>query len=202
MTGEKDSNMNLVRTIRIWYKKHFPLIARRIIRWIITIFLAIVGDFALLYLLSILTTLNLIDWKTVVSFLAVEVLAAVVARLIGIGQESDDEIRYRKLRLASFRERLVPRYGHLEIVCLRGEEDEYPEYPHSQYYVINVCYVTAYWVNRDLCELMQEGVIRRRVFREAVELTDYLAKNKITVEKRYPEGDELQMPPPPEITPV
>jgi hypothetical protein len=184
--------MNLRRALRIWYRRR-PRIVQQIAYWAFLTVSAIAGDIALLNLLSILTSLKLIDWNTVISFLAVEVLAAVVARLLGIGQESEEEKRYRRLRLAALIGGLVPRYWHLQVLCLKGEENEYPEYPKSQYYILNTRTKFAYWADPFLCDLMQENAIKRQILPCSSQLTDHLEKNKIKLEKRYSEGDELQV---------
>jgi hypothetical protein len=184
--------MSLLRTLRIWYRRNLPEWFRGIFFWGVLIFFAIVGDIALLYILAILTASNLIEWKTVISFLAVEVLAAVVARMLGIGKESYEETLYRRLRLEEFKARMLPRYAHLEVVLLKGEEEEYPEYPKSTYYIINIETRTAYWVRELYCTMMQDEIIRRRVFPDARSLMDYLREVNVKVEQRLAESIELQ----------
>jgi hypothetical protein len=190
--------MNLARALRIWYKRNFPQWLRGIIYWVVLIFFAIVGDVALLYFLTILTAFNLIDWKTVISFLAVEVLAVVLARMMGIGRESDEEALYRGLRLEELKAAMLPRYAHLEVVCLKGEEEEYPEYPKSQYYIINREKRSAYWVSPLYCSLMQDEIIKHRIFPNVSSLMDYLTELKLKVEPRMAESFELESLPKPE----
>jgi hypothetical protein len=189
---ESAMNMNPARTLRILYRR-LPRILQFIIHWGVLIVLATIGDYTLLYILSILTSLKLIEWSTVISFLAVEVLAVVIARLLGIGQESEEEKKYRRLRLAALMGGLVPRYEHLLVLCLKGEEKEYPEYPKSQYYVLNTRTKIAYWADLFLCDLMQETAMKRQVFSCASQLAEYLERSEVKLEKRYPEGDELQI---------
>jgi hypothetical protein len=189
--------MNLTRAFRIWRKKHISPLLRRIIYWVVLLALAIVGELALLYFLTALTAVNLIDWKTVTSFLAVEVLAAVVARMLGLGKESDEETRYRRMRLAQLTNDMVPHYAHLEVVCLKDEEEEYPEYPKSQYYIRNSDRHTAHWVPPTYCGLMQDGIIKCQIFPNARSLLDYLEQRKVFLLHKYPEGYELEPSPSP-----
>lgn len=128
----------------------------------------------------------------------VELLAAIVARMLGVGRESPEETSYRRLQLASLREELVPKYGHLEIVCLKGEDEEYPEYPKSKYYVVNTDTLLAYRADNFLCDLMREGVIRREIFDNITSLESYLTKKTYVPQNRYHEGDELLALPTPQ----
>jgi hypothetical protein len=195
--------MSLTRTVRIWYKRNFSPSVRNIIYQATILGLIVTVEIFLIFIAATLTSLRLIDWTIVVSFFVVELLAAIVARMLGVGRESEEEASYRRLHLASLKEGLVPKYGHLEIVCLKGEDEEYPEYPKSVYYVINSDKQCAYWADRFLCDLMREGVMRREIFGNSTLLEAYLAKGGYTIEKRYPERDELQeMPPLPDVTPI
>jgi hypothetical protein len=184
--------MDIARALRIWYRKRLSSTVRLLIYRVTVLALIIIAEIALIFIAADLTSLKLIDWTIVISFFAVELLAVIVARMLGVGKEPEDEVSYRKLQLASLRESLMPKYGHLEIVCLRGEDEEYPEYPKSVYYVINSGTLSAYWSDRFLCDLMQDGVIKHQVFDDAASLEKHLAKIKVTPKKRYPEGDELQ----------
>jgi hypothetical protein len=82
----------------------------------------------------------------------------------------------------------------LEIVCLRGEEDEYPEYPKSLYYIINLESGRAFWVDSTYCDLARDKIITRKIFSTSEALKQYLAKGTVNIilENRYAQGVELQ----------
>jgi len=189
--GANIRNMNIRRWVRRNYRR-IPKIIRRALKLIAAVVFAIGFDIGLLYFLGVLTSLNLIDWKTVFSFLAVEVLAVVIARLMGVGQESESEKRYRRLRMAAAKARLVPQYTHLTALYVKNEESE-PEYPESQYFVVNAESSTGYWAAPYIYDLVEEGVIARHTFDNESKLRQFLNDNKITISPRYPVGDELRL---------
>jgi hypothetical protein len=189
--GANIATMNLRRLVRRGYRR-IPKIIRRALKLIATVAFAIGFDIGLLYFLGVLTSLNLIDWKTVFSFLAVEVLAVVIARLMGVGQESESEKRYRRLRMAAAKARLVPQYAHLTAPYVKNEESE-PEYPESQYFIVNAESSTGYWAAPHIYDLVEEGVILRHTFDNESKLRQFLNDNKITISPRYPIADELRL---------
>src|SRR4030067_146151 len=68
--------------------RNLPKLGRWVIRWIGILLAAIVFDYFLVVLLASLTSINVIDWRTVVSLVMVEVFAVVFAKLVGIGEPS------------------------------------------------------------------------------------------------------------------
>jgi hypothetical protein len=183
--------MNIGKKVRRNYRR-IPEIVRRIFKAFAILAFAVVFDVGLLYFLGVLTSLNLIDWKTVFSFLAVEVLAAVIARLMGVGQEPESVQRYRRMRMAAAKAQLVPRYAHLQALHMRAEESE-PEYPESQYFIVNTETSTGYWAAPYIYDLVEEGVISAAKFDNESKLREYLNTSKITIANRYPVDDELQL---------
>jgi hypothetical protein len=175
--------------------RQIPRPIRLVLRWLVIIAAAIVGDFALLFFLSALTSAHLIDWTTVISFLAVELLAAVIAKLLGIGEESEGQRSYRTLRMAALKDQLLLRYAHLHVVCLKDEDEEAPpEYPESNYYVVNVLTGIGYWAFIYIYDLVEQGVITFTEFKSSSELQEWLKESKVRIESKYPLFNELGLP--------
>jgi hypothetical protein len=172
------------------YRKHVPKWVRIGLRTLAILPLAFAVDVGFIYLVASLTQLKLINWETVISFGAVEVLAVALAKILKIGEESEEEKRYRNLRSAVLRLQLVPLYGRLLVVRTKFEETA-PEYPESEYYVINTRTKIAYWADYEFDALVKEGILKEEVFEDGAKLKATLNERHIKIEPRYSEGNEL-----------
>lgn len=116
-------------------------------------------------------------------------LAAVIAKLLGVGQESEAEEQYRSLRAAATKAGLIPRFSHLETHYVKDEKEL--SYPENKYYVVNTRTKKAYWVPQYISDLDTGGVIQSAEHQTARQLKKYLKKNEITLFNTYPKGNEL-----------
>jgi hypothetical protein len=172
------------------YRKTVPRRLRHAIIFAIQLVVLLFFAIAVLILVEQLTLVHILNWETIVSFGAVELLALALGKLFGIGEESEEQKRYRRLRLASMRMMLVPRYGHLLVVRTEVEETM-PEYPESQYFVVNRDTKFAYRADPFIYDLVQDGIIAEQIYKTDTELQAYLDKNGYKLNPRLPEGSEL-----------
>jgi hypothetical protein len=186
--------MNMKELKRSFLRKYrrLPKLLRTLVYWAFFILVAGIGDYFLIYILASLTSQKLIDWRTVLSFLVVEVLAAVIAKLLKVGQESDSEQRYQRILMASSKAQLVPQFAHLQALYLESEEFGI-EYPDSQSRIVNTKTKIGYWVPSYIDDLVQEEIIQVIKFKEKAKLEEYLKNNNITTALHYPRDDELDI---------
>lgn len=153
--------------------------------------IAIAIDYAILYALAFLTNLNLIDWRTVLSFLIAEMLLALLLKLFGFGEESEEAKRYRELRMAITKAKLSSKFGHLEIHYVKDRKELL--YPNESRFVVNTKTSKAYWIPKYLTTLDNEEIINDVEHKSETILKEHMKENKITSFNRYPKGDELSL---------
>ena len=171
------------------YRKYrrMPKLARQIIKSIVFVVLATIADFLLLYILTVLTAANLIDWKVVVSFLVVEMLAAVFAKLFRIGGPSETEEKNQKIALSISR----AQFSHLLVLSLENEGYN-TDYPNSHYRVVNTKTRICYWMPTYLEPLVEEENVLNEIKLDNEEkLERYLKENKLRDANEFPDSSEL-----------
>jgi hypothetical protein len=162
------------------------------LRTAVILLVALAGEIVLFYFLSILTSSNLLNGQIVVSFGVVEVIAVALAKLLHIGEESDEEKEFRRLRMLSLAIDLSLRFTHLEILFPKDEEPNTP-YPESQYYVLNSITRIGYWVPPHIYDLYNHKIVHGVQFNDFRELREYAEQHQIKLESRFPWEDELSL---------
>jgi hypothetical protein len=171
-----------------FYRKKIPKPLRLIVKWGGFIVLAAIADFLILYIATVLTAANLIDWKTVLSFLVVEVLAAVFAKMFRIGEPSVTEEKNQKIALSASR----AQFSHLLIISL-GNEGHSDDYPDSHYRVVNTNAKVCYWVPAYLEPLVEEeDILNEIVLKDESKWENYLKENRIRDKRNFPSASELE----------
>lgn len=165
------------------YKK-VPKKIRTILSWVIIIVAAFIFDISLVIFLSYLTQQNLIDWKTFVSLGAVELLAAVLAKLFGIGEPSEAEETYNIIRTASTKARLIPQFSHLKVISTEQDPRD-TNYPYSQYRVINMTTKICYYVPPYINSLVDEEIIEEIKLKDEFAVQAYLKNEDSPAVKNY-----------------
>jgi hypothetical protein len=170
--------------------RNLPVWSRRAIQLSLIIVGAIVFDIVLLLLLSILITQQLLDLKTVLSFLAVEVLAAVILRLFGVGQGSEHEETFHRMQIALMKAEVIPKYAHLKIYAVEDDDSLGLD---SDSLIINTKLdpPSAYKIPRYLAVLIEEDVIPVREFDTLDAMRITLDSEDIVTNNRLPTGEEL-----------
>jgi len=164
------------------YRKQIPKLLRQIIKAIIFVVLAVIADFLLLYILTVLTAANLIDWKVVVSFLVVEVLAALFAKIFRIGGPSETEEKNQKIALSIS----LAKFSHLVILSIEDEGHSY-NYPNSHFRIVNTKAKTCYWIPSFLKSLVEEeDILSELILEDETKWQNYISENGIEDKHEFP----------------
>ena len=172
--------------------RNLPKLGRWVIRWIGILLAAIVFDYFLVVLLASLTSINVIDWRTVVSLVMVEVFAVVVAKLVGIGEPSDLERTYQTIRIAASKAQSIPQFYHLRAISIENEGHS-RSFPYSRYRIVNTRTKVCYWVPSYIDELIKEEVVQETKLKDKLRMDEYMKTNNLKDESRYPKNDELSI---------
>jgi hypothetical protein len=92
--------------------------------------------------------------------------------------------------MAVLKAQLSPRYAHLHVVYSKSEEAP-PQYPESNYWVVNTRTSIGYWALPYVCDLVGEEVITSTIFDDDSKLKEWLKIHQIRLEPRYSFDDEL-----------
>ena len=87
-------------------------------------------------------------------------LAAVIAKLIGVGETSEIEERSQTLWIAAYKTLLVPQCSHLRAIYLEKDGPSI-NYPYSHYYIVNTKTQFAYFTPNYIDDLVEEDVIQK-----------------------------------------